>query len=74
MKWCMTRCDVVFQKQRVMGETSSTSSGSKDTGKKGTMTYGQFMATSHDADAKHLPPYPAFGNPGYETAGYKNVP
>ena len=58
-----------------MAETSSTSSGSGESTRKGTMTYGQFMAGAPDGEGKqHPPPYPAFGNPGYETAGYKTAP
>ena len=57
-----------------MSETNPTPSGSTESMKKGTMTYGQFMASTHDTENKYPPPYPAFGNPGYDTAGYKLVP
>ena len=57
-----------------MSETNPTPSGSTESMKKGTMTYGQFMESTHDTENKYPPPYPAFGNPGYDTAGYKLVP
>ncbi|XP_076440342.1 uncharacterized protein LOC143279906 [Babylonia areolata] len=66
-----------LSKQPVMGSDSSGGST------KGKMTYGEFMATSSppssnggdDYVLKTGPSgYPAFGNPGYQSAGYKLAP
>jgi hypothetical protein len=55
--------------------SSSGASSNGTNSKRNTMTYGQFMAmTPEGVEGKVAPPYAAFGNPGYDSAGYKINP
>ena len=61
----------VFQKRKlVSGGSSSSSSEYGGSSKSGTMTYGQFMATTQDKDSTFL----AIGNPAYDNGLTKKVP